>query len=431
MLVLLIVAIKLKDPHLFAFRRYETAMLLVFAVAGIVFYLRGRRKPERLAAIVLLPIVLVLTLYGEGWYQYRKHAVLSADPQVARQLGVHFIVGYGEADELQSLVGKGLVAGMFVTQHNAKGKSATQLGREIGELQVLRKASGLPKLIVATDQEGGAVSRLSPPLDNLPSLAALANGQFTAAELQGKAEAYGREQGAELASLGVTVNFSPVVDLKSGRADNPLDFHSQIDQRAVSALPSLTAEVAQAYVRGLESQGVSATLKHFPGLGRVASDTHLFSAMLDTPVSELDSHDWLPFKQVAGGSHVLIMLGHVILGQIDSENPVSFSRLAVQNIIRGAWKFEGVLITDDMTMAAAYNHGICDASVKSLNAGVDLLLVSYDYDQFYEAMYCALRAFENGELNREWLNLSHKRLGYLVQNSQVGLTSGSPTLEAR
>ena len=309
MSVMLIIAINLKNPHLLAYRQYETAFLLIFPVFGIAVYLRRHRNLERLIAINLLSVILMLTLYGEFIFQYRKKVVLNTDQLIARQLGEHFVVGYDKQDEIQTLIRKGLVGGIFITQHNAAGKSFNDLSKEIRELQALKKETGLQKLIVATDQEGGIVSRLSPPLNQQPALAALADGQYTTAELLSKAEAYGKQQGYALANLGVTVNFSPVVDLKSDRTDDPLDFHSLINQRAISIQPALTAEVAQAYVRGLESQGVNATLKHFPGLGHVADDAHHFSAKLDMPLSELDTHDWIPFKQIAEHSNALIMLG--------------------------------------------------------------------------------------------------------------------------
>lgn len=407
---LLLAALNLKDPHLLPLRQYETALLLLLSAGAMALYLRRPRSSERLLGLGLLAAVLLLTLWGEFSFRYRKAGILGSDASTVRQLGQHFVVGYDSLQELRPLVSKGLVGGIFVTQHNARGKSSDDLRREIGELQALRKAAALPALIVTTDQEGGIVSRLSPPLAKQPPLAALADENLSRAELGARAEAYGREQGQALAALGVTVNFSPVVDLKSSRANNPLDFHSLINKRAISAQPELTAELAQAYVRGLESRGIRATLKHFPGLGRVASDTHHFSAVLDAPLAELEASDWIPFRQIAKGTGALIMLSHVILAELDRENPVSFSRAVVQNVIRAAWKFDGVLITDDLTMGAAYNHGLCGATIKSLNAGVDLLLISYDYEKLYEALYCAHSAYDSGLLDKAMLDLSSQRL---------------------
>src|SRR5262249_11830641 len=151
---------------------------------------------------------------------------------------------------------------------------------------------GLPPLIVAADQEGGVVSHLSPPLTWLPPLARLA--ELSPDVRAKKAEDLGRMQGRELASLGITLDFAPVLDLKPKGGRNRFDLNTMTGERAISENPAIVSEVALAYVRGLESAGVGATVKHFPGLGRVHRDTHIVSADLDTPVDELEISDWLP-----------------------------------------------------------------------------------------------------------------------------------------
>ena len=412
---LLFVAINLNDPHLLAYRQFETPALLIMAASGIAFYFRRPDNLNRTVGLSVLLATIVLVVLGEYSFHFRKNLVLNEIDETTLQLGEHFIVGYHKVEELKPLVSKGLVAGIFVTQRNVEGKSSQDFRNEIHELQQLRKNARLPPLIVTTDQEGGIVSRLSPPLTRTPPLASILNSQLTKAELRAKAEAYGREQGQALTGLGITVNFSPVVDLKNDRAGNRLDFHSLINQRAISGDPAMTTEVALAYIRGLESQGVKGTLKHFPGLGGVTNDTHHFSAKLGTAVSDLEARDWLPFKQIAKDTDALIMLSHVILTAIDSKNPVSFSKAVVQRIIRDSWQHNGVLVTDDLTMGAAYNEGLCRATLKALNAGVDLLLISYDYEKFYEAMHCARRAYAMGQLDRRMAALSHQRMVRLFE----------------
>lgn len=412
-LLLLFWVFHLKDPHLLIIRQYETVLIFALCAVGFFIFFRKHHDIWRTTGLCLLVMISIITLGKELLYQFRKATVLSRDLGIERKLSAHFVIGYSRVEELRPLVSKGIVGGVFITQRNAAGKTAEQLRQEIAELQQLRQETGLAKLIIAADQEGGIVSRLSPPLQWRPSLTELVAKSRNKADLLAQVETYGRQQGKELAQLGVTVNFSPVVDLQSNNAQNQLDFHSLINQRAISHSPNQTTDVALAYGRGQESQGVLPTLKHFPGLGGVRGDTHHFSVSLDTPIEELISRDWIPFQRVAQQSKALIMLSHVVLSQIDKDNPVSFSRDVVQKIIRGAWKHEGLLITDNLTMAAAYNYGLCQATVKSLNAGVDLLLVSYDYEKFYEAMYCAVAAYKNDTLDEEQLARSNKRLEQL------------------
>ena len=386
----------LKDPHLRFMREWELSLLLGVLTAGIAvawLFARGRLRP---VALGLAFAALLTALGNEAASRQHRAEVEAASGPVAQALGARFIVGYDDAAQLRDRVRKGLIGGIFVTGRNVKGRTAAELRDEIAGLQALRREAGLPPLVVATDQEGGAVSRLSPLVEPQPALATLLDADVSDEELAQRAHAYGARQGRALAALGITLNFSPVVDLRPGRAPGRWDFHTRIDERAISADPAVTAQVALAYELGLESAGVRGTLKHFPGLAGVTEDTHHFAAVLHTPAARLATHDWKPFQEVSKQSDAAIMLGHVILPELDAEHPVSFSRRIVRQVIRGEWGYQGLLVTDDLTMGAAYNRGLCDATVRALGAGVDLLLIAYDHDKYFDAMHCALQAAQRG-----------------------------------
>jgi beta-N-acetylhexosaminidase len=320
---------------------------------------------------------------------------MQTDAAQARSLGKHFVVGYSSFDEVATLAEKGLIAGIYITKHNDKDETAETLKAEIAALQDKRRAAGLPSLSVAVDQEGGIVSHLSPPLTKLPALSILANlPPDIRAE---KAKEFGRIQGEELAALGVTLNFAPVLDLRAEVKRNQFDFNTLIGYRAISSDPATVSEIARAYIRGLDASGVGATVKHFPGLGRVRTDTHHFSAHLDTPVEELEASDWRPFREVLVASTAQLMIGHVTLTAIDPDRAASHSKAVVDGIVRKKWNYQGVVITDNLVMGAIYQYDVCTAVVEALNAGVDLLLVAYDGAQFYRIFACASDAFGRGK----------------------------------
>jgi beta-N-acetylhexosaminidase len=227
---------------------------------------------------------------------------------------------------------------------------------------------------------------MSPPLAALPALSSLL-GSGSDASLEERARAYGELQGSGLAALGINLNFGPVVDLQPAGRGPLFDTHTLIDRRAIAADAQLVTRVAAAYGEGLRAQGVMPTLKHFPGLARADADTHHFPARLATPVAVLAQADWQPFR-AAGGADTAIMLGHVLLPELDGQRPASLSP-AVVRLLRRDWGFQGLLITDDLNMGAVYRRGICTASSEALAAGVDLLLLSYDPDQLYRALDCA------------------------------------------
>lgn len=399
----------LKDPHLLFMRAWEVPLLLAMLVAAVMVAWRLARGRLRPVALGLAFAALLTTLCNEAASHWHRAEVNSSEGPLAQALGAHFIVGYDDAGNLRELARKGLIGGIFVTGRNVRGRTADELRDEIAGLQALRRSAGLPPLIVATDQEGGAVSRLSPLVERQPTLASLLDADLPDDELAQRARAYGAQQGRALAALGITLNFSPVVDLRTGRAPGRWDLHTRIDERAISTDPAVTAQVALAYELGLESAGVRGTLKHFPGLAGVTEDTHHFADELRTPVARLAAHDWKPFQDVSKHSDAAIMLGHVILAELDAGYPVSFSRKIVQRVIRGEWGYQGLLVTDDLTMGAAYNRGLCDATVHALNAGVDLLLIAFDHDKYFDAMHCAQQAARQGTLDFRMLERGNAR----------------------
>lgn len=413
------------DPYLVPLRGAGNVALVAASIAIVVALLR-RGHWQGLAGRLLvmlwcLPPVLMATAHFG--FELREHDVLSASVTEARSLGPHFMVGYSSYAEVARLAEQGLIGGIYVTRHNIRGRTADALRAEIAALQDIRRAADLRPLIVAADQEGGIVAHLAPPLTRVPALATLSG--LAPDEQQAKAEEFGRIHGRELADLGVNLNLAPVLDLKPPQRRNRLDFHTLIGQRAIATDPAVVGAIATAYIRGLEEQSVGATLKHFPGIGRVRTDTHHFSADLNTPVRELEATDWLPFREVLSQSHSTLMVGHVTLTAVDPDRAASHSKRVVDGIIRNKWNYQGVVMTDDLVMGAIYQHDICKAVVEAINAGVDLLLVAYDGAQFYRIFGCALDASRRGKLDTAMLRLSEARLEGSFSIEQARTTSAT------
>lgn len=389
-LALLFIGFNKNDPYLISLRGTGNIVVAVIGIAvasALIWRGHWRRAVTRI--LILLWCMVPLSLLSAHLrFEWRKHDVLHAETSTAQRLGRHFVVGYSSFPEVAVLAGKGLIAGVYVSRRNLRGRSAEALKAEISALQSLRRIANLPPLIVTADQEGGIVSHLAPVLTELPSLATLAD---LPADLRDRmAEEYGRIHGRELSALGVNLNFAPVLDLRPKVRLTRLDFHTLIGRRAISGDPAKVADVALPYIRGLEAFGVGATVKHFPGLGRVHGDTHHFSADLATPIEELEMSDWHPFKQALASSRAALMLGHVKLTAADPDRAASHSKKVIDGIIRKQWNYDGVIITDDLVMGAIYQNDVCTAVVEALNAGVDLLLVAYDGAQFYRVFACAI-----------------------------------------
>jgi beta-N-acetylhexosaminidase len=231
----------------------------------------------------------------------------------------------------------------------------------------------LPPL-VAIDEEGGRVARLGPPALRLPPMRQLAEtGDLVLIERC--AAAVGRE----LACLGITMNFAPVVDVDTN-PDNPI-----IGDRALSRDPEQVVLLAAAYLRGLRAGGVLGCLKHYPGHGDTLLDSHLALPTVAHSRARLDAVELLPFRRLAAQADSM-MTAHVVYPALDPSCPATLSVRIASDLLRGEIGFEGVLFSDDLEMQAIQGHGpVGAAAVAAVRAGCDLLLVCSRSDAQAEA----------------------------------------------
>ncbi len=229
--------------------------------------------------------------------------------------------------------------------------------------------------LVAIDQEGGRVARLTAPVLEIPPMAVFGRLALAEANRPGVRPAAlalahdaAAALGAQLAALGITMNFAPVLDVHT-RAENPI-----IGDRAFGSDPELVAELGLAWARGLREGGVLACGKHFPGHGDTTEDSHLDLPLVDrATVGELEV-DLLPFRRV-GHSIAAFMTAHVVYPCFDREVPATFSSAAL-SVARAALGPAGCILSDDLEMkAVADRWSIEESAVRAVEAGCDALLV--------------------------------------------------------
>ncbi len=353
-------------------------------------------------------------------YRQSRSEILNTDIDRLERVGRHLIVGYQNFDEVRKLVERRAIAGIFITDHNVRNRSAGAVKADIELLQDMRARQGLPPLIVAADQEGGSVSRLSPPLKRQRSLGLALSGLTTDADRKAAVEAYAAAQARELLRIGVTLNFAPVVDLNLN-PQNRSDGETRLRLRAISADPYMVAKVAGWYCDKIAEAGIMCTLKHFPGLGRVARDTHVTTGEIGVSEGLLELNDWVPFRRLMGRVHVATMLGHVRVGAIDKETPASYSKPVVTDLIRGQWDYDGLLITDDFSMGAITRtkDGAGRAAVRAIDAGVDLVLVSFLEKDFDPVISALLAAEADQSLGWDVRDASRRRVARIIKAATV------------
>ncbi len=243
-----------------------------------------------------------------------------------------------------------------------------------GQLAVLtaslRAATAEP--IIAIDEEGGDVTRISHQKGSeYPGNAAL--GAVDDVMLTRSVYA---ALGADLAALGVNLDLAPAVDVNTA-ADNPV-----IGTRAFGSDPALVARHAAAAVGGLQSAGVAACAKHFPGHGSTTEDSHLVLATVDVPLRVLRARDLPPFEAAIAAGVRAIMPSHLRVPELTGDLPASLSRRAQTGLLRGELGFTGVIVSDGLEMRAISDqYGIPEAAVQAVIAGTDLLCLGRDQDQ--------------------------------------------------
>lgn len=239
-----------------------------------------------------------------------------------------------------------------------------QIRRLVDEL---RRAADDDGALVFIDQEGGRVQRLKPPLARRRRPAALF-GQLYARDPEAALEATylnHRLLAHELTALGIDADCAPCLDLRCEGA------HAVIGDRAFSDAPSAVAALGRAAVDGLLAGGVAPVIKHIPGHGRAAADSHYELPVVSTPEPVLEQTDFQPFRAL--GDAPMAMTGHVVFSAVDPHACATLSHRLIATVIRGHMAFEGLLMSDDLSMRAL-GGGLDERAQGAIAAGCDVVL---------------------------------------------------------
>ena len=303
------------------------------------------------------------------------------------------------------------VGGIAVFKKNIQDEN--QLSSLIADFQ---SASKIP-MIVAVDEEGGAVARLA-------NHEAFSLPKYTSARDIGKtgdpeqARQMGRTIGGYLRFYGFNLDFALVADVDSNPA-NPV-----IGRRAYSTDAQQTAQMVAAAVEGFHEAGMLCTVKHFPGHGDTGQDSHYGTATSYKTWEEMKAMEMLPFEAgIAAGADV-VMTAHITTPNATTDGlPASLSYTMITERLRGELGFQGVIVTDALEMNAIKNHFTpAESAVAALRAGVDVLLMPSDLRAAFDGV---VQAVEDGTLSEERLNESVRRILTLKQKAGLDLSGSS------
>ena len=270
------------------------------------------------------------------------------------------------------------------------------------EMLAAAGAAGKIAPLLCVDEEGGAVARVSYALGVTTKFKPM----FTYRE-GGTETAYANAQtiGSEIAAFGFNVDFAPVADVWT----NPEN--TVIGRRAYSDEPEEAAALVSAAVRGFHAGGVACVLKHFPGHGDTAEDSHDTAAYCSKTLEELEACELIPFAAGMAAGADMVMVGHITLPALDPEHPATLSRDVVTGLLRERMGYDGVVITDALRMGALSGEraDAAEAAVLAVEAGCDLLLAPEDPEAVVQALLTSVDEARLDESVRRILTLKLAR----------------------
>ncbi|RYG73742.1 beta-N-acetylhexosaminidase [Lentibacillus lipolyticus] len=325
--------------------------------------------------------------------------------------------------EIEQLVKDYHLGGVILFQENMV--TTEQTAKLVAAYQEASEKYGL---LMTIDQEGGVITRLQSGTD-MPGNMAL--GATRSTDL---AYDVGHAIGAELNALGINMNLAPVMDVNNN-PDNPV-----IGVRSFGESPELVADMGIAYTKGMQSSGVAATAKHFPGHGDTAVDSHLGLPEVPHDKERLQKVELYPFQQAMDANMDAIMITHVTFPKIDDTTvnskkdgtevtlPATLSHNVLTRLMREEMGYDGVIITDALNMNAITDHfGSVDAVIRAVKAGTDIVLMPVGLPEVADGL---LDAVKSGEISADRIEASVKRILTLkVKRGIIKPVNPTPTDE--
>jgi beta-N-acetylhexosaminidase len=321
---------------------------------------------------------------------------MSLDQKLGQMVIVEFYGASLNTDLIQMIKGN-RVSGVLIENKNGNAQTRDQL---IALNKAMQGQAHIP-LFISTDFEGGVVNELRHITGERPSEASIgATGNPKVAYNAGHSAA------ADLAALGLNVNFMPIVDVLAN-PNNP-----GLPMRTFGSDPALVTNMGRAYLKGLTDGGVIGCLKHFPGLGSASIDPHFSLPHMDRSLAALNAVDFVPYRTLINEGIVpMVMVTHILNPQLDPTLPTSLSPTVVTKLLREQLNFKGVIISDTLWMGGISNtYSLPQAAVLAVQAGTDLLLGPRGLADTQNMIFGLHQAVINGQISIDKINASVERI---------------------
>ena len=331
---------------------------------------------------------------------YMEVSIIKANElTLEEKIGQMFIIGIPgtEVDHItRYLIKEGKVGGIILYRKNIL--SVEHLLNLLNSIRDLNRANKVP-LFISIDQEGGRVNRMPQEILNVVSAKKVSK---CGGELCYES---GRVIGKMLRDFGINMDFAPVLDIGGFK-----DSHA-LGDRCVGSNAEEVAENGINIMKGIREEKVIPTMKHFPGHGASRADSHLFMPVIYKRVRRLKIEDMYPFIKAINEGAESIMVGHLLVADVNSIYPASLSDKVIKDILRRDLKYKGLVITDDLSMKGiTLNFGITHPVVKAIKAGADIIMINKEHKNKKRVLQNVLRLANRNSLKIEEINNSVQRI---------------------
>jgi len=334
------------------------------------------------------------------------------DQELHKKIGQLFMVGFDALqvnEHITKLIRQQKVGGIILFRRNVQTpEQVAALCRHLQEINA--QVSDVP-LLIALDQEGVMVMRIEQGVTPIPAAMV-----FQETDSIQDCETLNRISGDEMRQMGINMFLAPVLDVNNNSL-NPI-----IGVRAYGEEPGSVIKYGMAAMRGLQSAGMIATAKHFPGHGDTTTDTHYGMSLVPHDKDRLNAVELAPFKAAIAQGVNAIMTAHLVFPAIEPDPavPATLSKAVLTDLLRDEMGFKGVIISDCLEMAAiSEGVGVANGAIATLQAGADIVLISHQEVRQHAAIEAVLQAVEKGDISVERVNQAHQRVQQLKQMNAV------------
>jgi beta-N-acetylhexosaminidase len=325
---------------------------------------------------------------------------LTLEQAVGQQFLLSFIGKQRPAPEILEIIRRQHLGGVVLFRHKNMGSLAELLGLTAA-LQKAAAKAGQPPLLIAADQEGGQLMAIG---DGTPFPGNMALGATRSEKL---AYRVGQAMGREVAAVGVNVDFAPVCDVNNN-PNNPV-----VGTRSFGEDPAVVGQLSAALIKGLQSSGIAATAKHFPGHGDVSSDSHHGTPVVAHDAKRITRIELPPFRAAIKAGVRLVMTAHIVMPALNggTDQPATVSPDILRGLLRKKLGFGGVIVGDAMDMhAMEQGPGYVAEAMAAVAAGLDLVLLNHDLSRIEPVFANIVHAAQRGLLSPEEIKASAQRI---------------------